>query len=178
MNVFYIYLQLFSIDLYLYWSRILLGIVSLLPEELFLTFSSNMSLLVTNSFSFCLKNFYLFIFERCIHFSGYRILDISVVFVPHFEAVSLLSSGLCAFWGVCCLSHLCPLVCMYFFSPIGCFKDFLLLEWEWWSSSFLHCRQMETLITNITAIKIWNSTSYIISGILNWVKDAIMFIIR
>lgn len=77
--------------------QVSLGIISLLPEGLFLTFSSNISLLVTNSFSFCLKNFHFFIFERYIHFSGYSILDILIFFFQHFETVSPLSSGLYTF---------------------------------------------------------------------------------
>ena len=97
--------------------QVSLGIIPLLPEGLFLTFSSNISLLVTNSFSFCLKNFYFFIFERYIHFSGYSILDILIFFFQHFKTVSPLSSGLYTFWEFCCISYLCSHVCnVLFFS--------------------------------------------------------------
>lgn len=54
-----------------------------------------------------------------------------------------------------CLTFV-PLCVCAFSLPLAA-KDFLLLEFEWWPSSFLHCRQIETLITDITAIKIWNS---------------------
>lgn len=56
-------------------SKILSGIKFLLPEELFLTFSCSTSLLVINSFSFCLfeKLIFLLYFWK-IYFSEYRVL--------------------------------------------------------------------------------------------------------
>lgn len=116
------------------------------------------SLLVINSFSFCL-------FEKDIHFSVFERffflgIDIWAVFFP-FSTLKLFLHCLL----VCILSEKSSVILVFitlsvvWFFPSGCFQGFLLLEWE--SCSFwLSTSEANEKLSHIAAIKIRNSASY------------------